>query len=156
VHLAHARPRDDVANVVLANSATGHDGYAITSLLYQSSDDIDALQSRSCAARSQDATHADLNETFQRFSEIRREIQRPVKGDGRPRTRRDQLACSRHVYACVAIESADHDSRCAVLTSDVDIALHYIDFVGRINEVTTTRSNEHEYRNPHTLDYSVD
>ena len=50
VYFAHACPRDHITNIVLANSAAGHDGDAITRLIDQTRDDVDAFQSRGCAA----------------------------------------------------------------------------------------------------------
>jgi hypothetical protein len=156
VHFAHARPREDVPNIVLTDSTTRHDGYTITRLIDQPRDDINAFQSGGCAARSKDATHADFDEMFQRFGKIRSEIQRAVKSDGQSRTAFEQLACRRYVYSVVAMESADHDAGGAVPSGDLDVALHSIDFVNGINEVATTRPNEHEYGNPYALDYRSD
>ena len=65
----------------------------------------------------------------------------------------DQLACRRYVDVPVMIESADHDAGGATLTGKVDVPLHHIDFVGRISEVATTWSNQHERRNPYALYY---
>jgi hypothetical protein len=93
---------------------------------------------------------------FQRLSEIRGEVQRAVKRDGQPRRCVDQLAHRCDVYSAVTIENADHDAGGAGLTGDVDVSLHYVDFIRGINEVATTRSNQHEYGNPYALDYCGD
>ena len=79
-----------------------------------------------------------------------------MKGDGQPRTCLDQLAYRCDVDSTVTIESADDDASAAVLTSDVDVSLHYVDFVRGINEVATTGPNQHEYGNPCALDYTGD
>ena len=47
---AHLCPRNYLANIVLTDSATGHDGYTIACLIHEPSDDINAFQSRGCAA----------------------------------------------------------------------------------------------------------
>jgi hypothetical protein len=61
VHFAHVRPRNYLAHIVLAYSATGHDAYSIASLIHEPRDDINAFQSRGRAARGEDTAHTELD-----------------------------------------------------------------------------------------------
>ena len=139
------RPNDQLADIVLANSAAGDDCEAIARPIHQISNCRSTLQSRRRASRCEDTANADLNQLLECLRKVVCGIKRAVESHGQSRGRAHQSACALDVYASVRSQDTGYNSGDMRPAGMLDVAQHFLDLVIGVNEAAASGPNHHEH-----------
>jgi hypothetical protein len=144
--LANAGACNHVADVVVANLASGHYRDPFAGLIDERGDIARSIERGRGASRGEHPRRAELDHLLQRLPQVRREVEGLVKGERKPRCRAEQPPHALDVNTSVGAKDAGHDSGDSERPGSIDVLDHCIDIVSSVDEVAAAGPNHHEHR----------
>ena len=151
VNLARGCRGKDSLDVALGDPSARHDDDALARALYQFSHERQPFEHARLLARGQHPVDAELDQRFERPERLRRDVERPVKGDRERPGERDQLARSGHVDFPRRVQEADDHAVRALIFDRLDVRSHRLEFIVIEQEVAAARPDHHVEANARNL-----
>jgi hypothetical protein len=146
VHLAYARPFDDLQHVARPYPAARHDQDPSARPIDQIGYYVQSLESRGLSTRSQDAGHADVDQLFERALAIDYCVERAMEGEWKPIGCLNESARFGEGDASFWGQGAGDHSRSSQVASRLDIREDRLDFIHRVDEVSGAGPDQNEDR----------